>query len=92
MTELGWARQSMKAFFREHSGIPMADLKRSGAFSWIAVDASPVTLESQKMDPWPITARPENFIIICAGGEHPANSFWLQGYSPNVVGREIQSL
>jgi hypothetical protein len=24
-----------------------------------------------------------------AGGGHPTNSYWLQGYSPGVVGREI---
>jgi hypothetical protein len=25
-----------------------------------------------------------------AGGGHPTNSYWLQGYSPGVVGREIR--
>lgn len=42
------------------------------------------------LDPWPITARPDNFVIVVAGGGHPTNSYWLQGYSPGVVGRPIE--
>ena len=32
---------------------------------------------------------PDNFVIVVAGGGHPTNSYWLQGYSPGVVGRPI---
>ena len=28
-------------------------------------------------------------MIVVAGGGHPTNSYWLQGYSPGVVGRPI---
>ena len=54
------------------------------------IDANPLTRESIKRDPWPITLKPDNFVIIVAGGGHPTNSFWLQGYSPRVIGREIR--
>ena len=90
MAQQGWTKSSMKAFFWEHSKIPFDLLKRSGADSWIDVDASEAILESKKHDPWPITLKPKNFVIICAGGDHPTNSFWLQGYCPRVIGREIQ--
>ena len=90
MTGLGWSKTSMQKFLWEHSKIPMDQLHRSGAYSWIEVDADPVLLDSRKLDPWPITASPENFVIICAGGEHPTNSFWLQGYCPQIIGRPIQ--
>jgi hypothetical protein len=40
--------------------------------------------------PWPITAEPDNFIVVVAGGGHPTNSYWLQGYSPGVVGRALE--
>jgi hypothetical protein len=40
-------------------------------------------------DPWPIIASAENFVLIVAGGGHPTNSYWLQGYSPAVIGRAI---
>jgi hypothetical protein len=29
-------------------------------------------------------------IAVNVVGGHPTNSYWLQGYSPHVVGREIQ--
>jgi hypothetical protein len=90
MSEQGWTKQSMQTFFWEHSKIPAEKLRRSGADSWIEVDASPAILESRKWDPWPITLKPENFVIVCAGGEHPTNSFWLQGYCPKIIGREIE--
>ncbi|PYN26138.1 MAG: hypothetical protein DMD99_06390 [Candidatus Rokuibacteriota bacterium] len=49
-----------------------------------------MTRESLALDPWPITASPDNFVIVVAGGGHPTNSYWLQGYSPGVVGRPIE--
>ena len=90
MAGLGWTKQKMREFFWEHSRIPLAELKRCGGPAWIEIDADPVTRASLANDPWPITARPENFIIVVAGGGHPTNSYWLQGYSPAVIGREIR--
>ena len=48
-----------------------------------------MTRDSAALDPWPITASPDNVVLIVAGGGHPTNSYWLQGYSPGVVGRAI---
>ena len=90
MTGLGWTKQSMREFFFEHSKIPMAELKRAGGPAWIEIDADPVTRASLALDPWPITAKAENFVLIVAGGSHPTNSYWLQAFSPRVTGREIR--
>ena len=89
MAGLGWTKASMRAFFWEHSRIPAAALRRAGGPAWIEIDASKVARESLALDPWPITASPDNFVIVVAGGGHPTNSYWLQGYSPGVVGRPI---
>jgi hypothetical protein len=89
MAGLGWTKQSMREFFWGHSRIPAADLRRAGGYAWIEIDASKVARDSAALDPWPITASPDNFILIVAGGSHPTNSYWLQGYSPGVVGREV---
>jgi len=89
MTGLGWSKRSMRDFFWEHSRIPAEHLRRAGGQAWIEIDTSPVTRDSLALDPWPITASPDNFILIVAGGGHPTNSYWLQGYSPAVIGREI---
>ena len=89
MAGLGWTKPSIREFLWEHSRIPAEDLRRAGCPAWIEIDSSKVVRESLALDPWPITATPDNFIIIVAGGGHPTNSYWLQGYSPSVVGRPI---
>ena len=90
MARLGWSKPKMREFFYQHSRIPQAEIKRNGGTAWIEIDASPLTRDSLKLDPWPITSKPENFIVLVCGGGHPTNSFWLQGYSPRVIGKEIR--
>jgi hypothetical protein len=89
MAGLGWTKRSMREFLWEHSRIPAEHLRRAGGYAWIEIDASKVTRDSAALDPWPITASPDNVVLIVAGGGHPTNSYWLQGYSPGVVGRAI---
>jgi len=90
MVGLGWTKASIREFLWEHSRIPAEALRRAGCPAWIEIDTSKVVRESLARDPWPITAQPENFVIVVAGGGHPTNSYWLQGYSPGVVGRRIE--
>ena len=90
MAGLGWTKASMRAFLWEHSRIPAEELRRAGGPAWIEIDTSKVARESLALDPWPITASPDNFVLVVAGGGHPTNSYWLQGYSPGVVGRRIE--
>ena len=90
MAGLGWTKASMREFLWEHSRIPTEQLRRAGGAAWIEIDTSKVARESLALDPWPITASPDNFILVVAGGGHPTNSYWLQGYSPGVVGRLIE--
>jgi hypothetical protein len=79
----------MREFLWEHARIPMAQLRRAGVTAWIEIDADPAVRESLALDPWPIAARPENLVLVVAGGGHPTNSYWLQGYSPRVIGRAV---
>jgi hypothetical protein len=90
MAGLGWTKASMREFLWEQSRIPAEQLRRAGGSAWIEIDTSKVARDSLALDPWPITARPDNFVIVVAGGGHPTNSYWLQGYSPGVVGRPIE--
>ena len=90
MAGLGWTKASMRQFLWEHSRIPAGELRLAGAPAWIEIDTSKVARESLALDPWPITACPDNFVIVVAGGGHPTNSYWLQGYSPGVVGRPVE--
>jgi hypothetical protein len=68
----------------------MAQMKRAGAPAWIEIDANPVTRASIELDPWPICRKPENIVLVVAGGGHPTHSYWLQGHSPTVEGRVIR--
>ena len=49
----------------------------------------PVVRESLALQRWPHSVRPENLVLLVAGGGHPTNSYWMEGYSPHVVGRKI---
>ncbi len=86
MAGLGWTKASMRQFLWEHSKVPMERLQRSGARTWIELQAP----ESLQHDPWPIAAKPENFVTVVAGGGHPTNAYWLPGCCPHVIGREIR--
>src|SRR5438093_2847141 len=90
MAGLGWTKASIREFLWEHSRIPTEHLRRAGCPAWLEIDSSKVVRESIALDPWPITASPDNFIVVVAGGGHPTNSYWLQGYSPGVVGRVLE--
>jgi len=89
MASLGWTKSSMREFLWEHSKIPRHLLSRAGGPAWIELESNPVTLASLNLDPWPITAAPENVVLVVAGGEHPTHSYWLQGYCPGVMGRQV---
>lgn len=83
MADLGWTKQSIRAFLWEHSRVPADQLRRSGALEWIQLQAP----ESASIDPWPIAARPDNIVLVVAGGGHPTNAYWLPGCCPHVIGR-----
>jgi len=90
MAKLGWTQAKLRDFLWQNSQIPLAQLKRAGALSWFEIDANPVTRESAKMDPWPVTMKPENVTLIVAGGSHPTHAQWLQSSGHAVVGRPIR--
>lgn len=86
----GYTQQAMRAFLWEHARIPQQTLRRSGNLEWIRANPNAATRASAELDPWPICASPENIVTVVAGGAHPTNSYWLQGYCPRVVGRKIR--
>lgn len=89
MAELGWTKESIRTFLWEHTRIPADELALDGIDTWIRNDHDPAVRESIALDPWPMSSRPENLIVIVAGGGHPTNSYWLESYGPEVVGRPI---
>jgi hypothetical protein len=90
MAEIGWTQRSVREFLWENSKIPMEKMRRYGGTAWIEIDADPVVRESLKLDPWPICSKPDNIVLVVAGGSHPTHSYWLQAHSPTVEGRVIR--
>ncbi len=90
MAEIGWTQQSIRDFLWENSKIPMAQMKRAGAPAWIEINENPVTRESINLDPWPVCQKPDNIVLVVAGGGHPTHSYWLQAHSPTVIGKVVR--
>ena len=86
---LGWTKKKIKNFLWKHSALPKSEVERTGLKQWIELDVHPETIKTANLDPWPITRKPENLIILVAGGHHPTHNFWLQGCSRRVIGQEI---
>lgn len=89
MAALGWTKQSIREFLWDHAKIPAEELQRDGIDAWLSADRDPMVRDSAKLARWPHSARPENLVLLVAGGGHPTNSYWMEGYSPHVVGRRI---
>jgi hypothetical protein len=89
LASAGWTKQATREFLWEHSKIAHAELERTGGLGWIKVASSPSARESIGLDPWPITSRPENIVLLVTGGGHPSHAFWMQAYARNVIGKKI---
>ena len=66
----------------------MAEVERTGIIQWIDSDPDPRTVKAER-DPWPIARRPDNLMIVVAGGAHPTHAYWLQGCARHVGGGKI---
>ena len=66
--DAGWSKEKIKQFLFENARIPVDKIRRDGFDGRIELKNLAPTL---KQDPWPITARASNFMIVVAGGRHP---------------------
>lgn len=89
LAKSGWTKARIRQFIWDHSRIPQDLLRRSGAIPWIQRTGDELARESAAVDPWPIASKPENLILVVAGGGHPTHAFWLQGMARNVIGRVV---
>ena len=90
MAEQGLTKRSVQEFLWANSKIPLEQLRRAGAPAWFEIHTSPETRDSIKLDPWPISSKPENIIFVVAGGQHPTHAQWLQASSRRVIGRVVR--
>jgi hypothetical protein len=90
MARLGWTKKTIREFLWEKTRIAAGELRRAGINEWLEADRHPIVRDSASLDPWPLSARPDNLVLLVAGGGHPTNSYWMEAYSPHVVGRKIE--
>jgi hypothetical protein len=88
LANLGWSKEKIKGFLWENSKIPLARLRRTGMINYIEERGiAPQSLP----DPWPITRKAGNLMIVVAGGRHPTQAYWMQGaQGPKTVSVRIQ--
>ena len=88
MAGLGWTKEKIKTFLWENSKIPISRLRQTGMLNYIEErGVDPRSLP----DPWPITRRAENLMMVVAGGRHPTQAYWMQGaQGPKTVSVRIR--
>jgi hypothetical protein len=72
--DLGWTKQKVKRFLWDHSKVPLSDL---GNYWHKEREERFRTLGYKITDPLPITNKPENFMIVVAGGEQSGHGYWM---------------
>ena len=88
LAALGWTKEKIKEFLWENSRIPVSRLRRSGMLYYLEERG----FDTRALpDPWPITRRPRNFMIVIAGGRHPTQAYWMQGaHGPKTASAPIR--
>ena len=75
MAEVGWTKEKIKEFLWENTKAPLSVLEREG----MVYEIKRCELEDTLQDPWPLTGKPENLMLLVAGGRHPTHALWMQG-------------
>jgi hypothetical protein len=89
LSGLGWTQAKIKEFLWENSKISGEHVREYGISQWIDQADDEESRASKSLDPWPITRTPEQIIMCVAGGHHPTHNFWMQSWSRNLAGGEI---
>jgi hypothetical protein len=87
LADLGWTREKIQEFIWENTKIPLAEIQQKGFDRWIENHNLGNTLQ----DPWPITSKPGNLMVVVAGGRHPTHACWMQSaMAPTVTSKAIE--
>jgi hypothetical protein len=84
----GWDPAKIRRFLWDNTQLPLAEVRRTGMMRWIELEANESVAKSLT-DPLPICRRPEQILLVVAGGAHPTHGYWLPGMAPAVVSRPI---
>lgn len=71
----GWSKQKVKTFLWEKSKVADSAALRGVMMGTVAGNQIPAEAVQY---PMPITAKPENIMIVVAGGEQSGHNYWMQ--------------
>ncbi|MBI2859622.1 MAG: hypothetical protein HYX90_11130 [Chloroflexi bacterium] len=78
LAKLGWSKEDVKGFLWENSRLPWTEVKSTG------MAGSIVAAGFTEGEAPPISMRPEDVMLVIAGGEQGGHAYWMQ------VGPEYQ--
>lgn len=78
LAKFGWSKEKVQAFLWEKSKVPWSIIK-NGTTSDRLNDVIEIHKPYLSMDEsWPITSKPENIMLVVAGGEQSLHGYWMQ--------------
>lgn len=84
IAEFGWSKDDVKAFLFEHARKPVRELRNRGGWGKSPLPGFIDTRDDDAMVP--IVARPENILVLVAGGyQRHMNALLTAGYSSSVT-------
>lgn len=88
LAKLGWTKEKIKEFLWENSKVPVAKLKRAAMLLYM--EEKGIDLKNMP-DPFPITSKAKNIMIVIAGGHHPTHAYWMQAaQGPKTVSVKVK--
>jgi hypothetical protein len=91
LVKLGWSREKMQDFLWENSKVPWSTIKNTCPFEKVEIPYEQHKTFLSLNQPWPITSKAKNIMIVIAGGEQSGHGYWMQrGTSFQPMCKEIQ--
>ena len=89
--KLGWSREKIQDFLWENSKVPWSTIKKTCPFEKVEIPYEQHKAFLSLNQPWPITSKAKNIMIVIAGGEQSGHGYWMQrGTSFQPMCKEIQ--
>ena len=76
LSALGWSKKAVQIYLWENSKVPWSVIKQ--AMSSKNIEHMCQVTGLKKNEPWPIGSKPENIMVVVAGGEQSGHCYWMQ--------------
>ena len=91
LSRFGWSKEKVQAFLWESSKVPWSLIEKTATPDVVRDRCENTRPYLSMSEPWPITSKPENIMIVVAGGEQSGHGYWMQlGVSFKPVCKEVK--